>query len=155
MTFPTNPTNGQKANVNGVVYTYSTDRTAWTVTTNFSGNVTVDQINANAVVSVATVSATTFIGDGSQLTGIDASKISNGTSNVSVASSGNVTTTVNGNIVTVISNTGLQSQFITSPRTISSNTTISGDVNAMTAGPVTIADGVVVTVANGSEWSIV
>ena len=43
------------------------------------------------------VSANYFIGDGSQLTGIDTSLISNGTSNVKVASSGNVTVSVAGN----------------------------------------------------------
>lgn len=149
MAFPTNPTNGETANVNGIVYTYSSALTAWQVTVAFSGNVTVDQLNADVVSSV------TFVGDGSQLTGIDASKISNGTSNVAVVSSGNVTTTIDGNVVTVVSAGGLQSQFITSPRTISANTTVGANVNAMSAGPITIADGVTVTVASGGEWSVV
>lgn len=160
MPFPIDPTNGQQATVNGVVYTYVTPPGVWDVTTNFTGNILVDQINANAVVSAntigaTTITATTFLGDGSQLTGIDSAGISNGTSSVSVADSGNVTTTINGNIATVVSNIGIQTQFVTSPRTITANTTIGGNVNAMSAGPVTIADGVIVTVDNGSEWSIV
>jgi trimeric autotransporter adhesin len=160
MLFPDNPTNGQQANINGVVYTYSSTLSAWTVTSNFSGNVTVNQINANAIVSAntigaTTITATTFVGSGSQLTGVVSPAIVNGTSNVSVASNGNITTTVNGNVATVVSSSGIQSQFVTSPRVISANTTISGDVNAMTAGPITIAPGIVVTIANGSEWSIV
>lgn len=53
--------------------------------------------------AVGNVIATYFIGDGSQLTGIDSTFISNGNSNVSVSSNGNVTTSVagNANVVTV------------------------------------------------------
>lgn len=47
--FPASPTNGQQANVNGVVYTYSSSVTAWQVTSNFVGNITVNQIQANAI----------------------------------------------------------------------------------------------------------
>lgn len=149
MAFPSNPTDGQTANVNGVVYTYSSSLTAWQVTTTFSANVTVDSLVASG-----NVTAVTFVGDGSQLTGIDASKISNGTSNVSVASNGNVTTTIDGNVVTVVTAGGIQTQFITSPRTISANTTVAANTNAISAGPITIADGVTMTVASGGEWSI-
>jgi hypothetical protein len=40
-------------------------------------------------------------------------------------------------------------------QTISSDYTIPTGYNGMSAGPITIADGVTVTVSNGSEWSIV
>ena len=40
MAFPSSPTNGQTANVNGVNYTYSSALTAWTVGTNTNGNIT-------------------------------------------------------------------------------------------------------------------
>ena len=49
MTFPTNPTNGQQATVNGVVYTYASPPGVWNVTTNFTGNILVDQIDANTL----------------------------------------------------------------------------------------------------------
>jgi hypothetical protein len=62
MTYPTNPTNGQQANINGVVYTYNSTLGVWSVTTTFSGNVLVNQINANAVVSAGNVSGTNFSG---------------------------------------------------------------------------------------------
>ena len=39
--------------------------------------------------------------------------------------------------------------------TISANYTIPSGYNGLTAGPVTIADGVTVTIADGSAWSIV
>jgi hypothetical protein len=40
-------------------------------------------------------------------------------------------------------------------QTISSDYTIPTNYNGMSAGPITIADGVTVTVTSGSEWSIV
>lgn len=48
MAFPTSPTNGQQANVNGVTYTYSSARTAWTVTSSFPDSVTANAIIANS-----------------------------------------------------------------------------------------------------------
>jgi hypothetical protein len=38
---------------------------------------------------------------------------------------------------------------------IRSNYTITTGSNAMSAGPITIADGVIVTIPNGSDWTIV
>ena len=38
---------------------------------------------------------------------------------------------------------------------IRSNYVITTGSNAMCAGPITIADGVIVTIPNGSDWSIV
>ena len=37
---------------------------------------------------------------------------------------------------------------------ISSSYTISQNKNALTAGPITLPDGVIVTVPDGSEWTI-
>ena len=62
MAFPTSPTNGQQSTQNGVVYTYNSTLTAWTVTTNFVGNITVDQIQANSIVSSGNVGATNYTG---------------------------------------------------------------------------------------------
>ena len=133
MAFPTNPTNGQTANVNGITYTYSSSLTAWQVTTAFSGNVSVDQLNSTTVATTnmnsSTVTATSLTVSG----------------NASIGGS------VTGNL-SVTGNTN--SPFYISSRTISSNTTI-GNTNTMTPGPITIADGVTVTVSSGGEWSIV
>jgi hypothetical protein len=38
---------------------------------------------------------------------------------------------------------------------IRSSYSITTGSNAMSAGPITIADGVIVTIPNGSDWSIV
>ena len=60
--------------------------------------------NASAV---GNITASYFIGNGSQLTGIDATLIQNGNSNVKVNANANVTTSVNGTSnVLVVANTG-------------------------------------------------
>jgi hypothetical protein len=41
------------------------------------------------------------------------------------------------------------------PNTISSNQTIPSGVNGVSAGPITIADGVTIVIQDGAEWSIV
>jgi hypothetical protein len=106
MTFPVSPTNGQQSTQNGVVYTYNSTLTAWTVATNFVGNITVDQIQANSIASLATIGVTSYtggtislsgnvtgsyiIGDGSQLTGIPVPNLAAFGSN-SISTSGNIT----------------------------------------------------------------
>lgn len=80
MAFPTSPTNGQQANINGITYTYSSALTAWTVSTSVSnsfvsisvtGNVNSGNLLATGIASVTgNVSGAYFIGNGSQLTGI-------------------------------------------------------------------------------------
>lgn len=69
MAFPTDPTNGQTANVGGIVYVYNSSTTAWTVSTNFSGNAIVNQLTANSVISATSLGATAFTGDSITLTG--------------------------------------------------------------------------------------
>jgi hypothetical protein len=49
-------------------------------------------------------------------------------------------------------NTGV---FYYNTKTITANTTIGNTTNAMSVGPITIADEVVVTVSDGGEWVIV
>lgn len=51
-----------------------------------------------------------------------------------------------------VNNTG---QFYYNTRTISANVTIAATENAMSVGPMTIADGVEVVIADGGEWSII
>ena len=51
---------------------------------------------------------------------------------------------------------GLQNDlFYENGKTVSANYTITTGKNAMTAGPITIADGVVVTIPNDSKWTVV
>lgn len=104
MTYPTNPTNGQQANINGVVYTYNSTKGVWAVTTTFSGNALVDQINANAVVSAGNVAGTNFNGGTVSVTGNITGANLNATNfnGTAVSVSGNVAATnlnITGNIV--------------------------------------------------------
>ena len=78
-----------------------------------TGNVVSANLNSNGAVSGATgvfsgnVSANYFTGNGSALTGIDATAIQNGTSNVRVAASGNVTVSSAGNAnILIVTSTG-------------------------------------------------
>ena len=68
MAFPTSPTNGQQANINGITYTYSSAATAWTVSTSVSN--TFVSINVSANVNSGNVLATGLISaTGNILTG--------------------------------------------------------------------------------------
>ena len=78
-----------------------------------TGNVTGGNVTTTGLIdatgnitSGANIAATNFIGNGSFLTGIDSSGISNGTSNISVASSANITAGVTGNTVTIFTASG-------------------------------------------------
>lgn len=98
MAFPTNPTDGQQTTVNGVIYTWNSAKGVWTVTSS-GGSIT----TANAIATSGNVTASYFIGNGSQLTGLPASY---GDSNVvsllasfgsnSISTTGNITV---GNLV--------------------------------------------------------
>jgi hypothetical protein len=97
MAFPISPTNGQQSTQNGVVYTWNSTLTAWTVSTNFVGNITVNQIQANAVTASGNVSATYLLGNVAFATGIPATY---GNSNVTtlLASFGSNTISTTGNV---------------------------------------------------------
>lgn len=45
--------------------------------------------------------------------------------------------------------------FVENSTTLDTNYTLADNRNAMTAGPVTVADGITITVGNNSTWSIV
>jgi hypothetical protein len=68
-----------------------------------------------------------------------------------ISTTGNISTT-NNLTAARVNNTG---QFYYNTRTISANLTIAATENAMSVGPMTIADGVEVVIADGGEWSIV
>ena len=57
MAFPTNPTNGQQATVNGVIYIYSNTIPAWTVATNTGSNLSANNVTVTTATNTATLSA--------------------------------------------------------------------------------------------------
>mgnify|MGYP003675742267 CR=1 FL=1 len=82
---------------------------------------------ANDVTTTGTVTATDFAGDGSALTGIAASAGGGGNDEIFWENGQNVTT----------------------------NYTVTNNKNAMSAGPITIDNGVTVTVGDGETWTVI
>ena len=50
---------------------------------------------------------------------------------------------------------GTDQVFYTNDQSVSTDFTLSGSLNAMSAGPITIASGVTVTVSSGATWTVV
>ena len=154
MAFPTNPTNGEAATVNDITYVYNSALGVWESSRiETSANLTV---NGN-VVAGGTFNGLTITPSGNQA---DLSTIS--TATASVVNAGTATISANlgvgGNVITTGSsyaNNFSTSLFYLNARTISANATVAATDNAMSVGPITIANGVTVTVASGGEWSIV
>ena len=202
MSFPTSPTNNQRAVVNGIVYNYNSTKGAWikfgtTAPTLTAGNI----IITSNVASTSTGSGAIVVSGGVGISGAlyiaNAGDISanigafqtyantkigtNTNSNLVVSAATASTSTTTGALVVVgglgvagnifsgnitagnvstaghltaakITNSG---QFFYNARTITANTTIAATENAMSVGPITIADGVEVVINDGGEWSIV
>jgi hypothetical protein len=73
-----------------------------------TGNITVGNVISNGVSATGNITGTYFLGNGSLLTGIDATSIQSGTSNVRVQSSGgNVSIGVGGTAVVRFTSTGI------------------------------------------------
>ncbi len=107
------------------------------------------------IVSSGNVSGTNFLGNGSFLTGIATTSISNGTSNVTVANGADTTVGVAGSTILTVSSTGTA---VTGLSTATGNITATGNVaggNVVTAGAVigaTVAgDGSALTALNGTN----
>ena len=150
----------------------------------FGGNTSLTFDSANAILNLTgAISATGnvtgnyFIGNGALLTGINVSSntIFNGTSNVDIASANaNVTVSVNGTSnVAVVTTTGVEivgnitvtntvdanlvtaeNALFLNANTVTANYTIPPGYNALSAGPITIPDGIVVDSVS-SNWGIV
>ena len=85
------------------------------------------KIDGGSINLTGTVTATSYAGDGSALTGIAAGATGGGSDDIFYENGQNVTT----------------------------NYTITNGKNAMSAGPITIDSGVTVTVGAGETWTVV
>tara|TARA_R110000782_G_scaffold219558_3_gene306898 strand:- start:935 stop:1264 length:330 start_codon:yes stop_codon:yes gene_type:complete len=97
------------------------------VATAAQGTLADSAVQPNDSPTLGTVTATAFAGDGSALTGIAAGATGGGSDQVFYENGQNVTT----------------------------NYTITNAKNAMSAGPITIDNGVTVTVGDGETWTVV
>ena len=98
MAFPTSPTNGQQANINGITYTYSSAATAWTVSTSVSNtfvsiNVS-DNVNSGNVLATGLISATGNVSGGNLV--VTGNIIDTGALTIVTGSNGNITLSPNG-----------------------------------------------------------
>ena len=126
--------------------------------------------NSGAAVFTGVVTATQFKGDGSQLSGIDASALKfGGATKVQATNTGAVVT----GILTATSFSGDGSSlsnlpagapvggastntvFFENDKAVAVNYQITSTKNAMSAGPIAINAGIAVTVPSGCSWTIV
>ena len=112
--------------------------TAFITTASVTGNITGGNIlTAGLISATGNISGSFFIGNGSQLTGIDATAIQNGTANVRTFNNGNVTTSAGGTAnVVVVTSTGT---IITGTESVTGN--IQGG-NLRTAGLVSASGAI-------------
>jgi len=135
------------------------------ITITSAGTANVLTISNTGIAVLGTVSSTGnitanigsfFIGNGSQLTGIAtgaSNTIVNGTSNIAIPiANGSIQFAVGGVANTVVIDPGSLTMYgsFATPKTILSNVTISENVNAMLYGPMTVGEGVGITVPTTS-----
>lgn len=110
-----------------------------------------------------TIYAGFFVGNGALLTGISGGSgngqaIVNGTSNVAISTAnGNVTIGINGtgNVITVSQTSMFVNGIIATPRTLSANIVVQANVSAMMVSPLTIPNGLSISVPSSSTFNVV
>jgi hypothetical protein len=117
------------------------------------------QFSAGAITSVS------ISGNGIALTAINASNLASGTfanarttANASNGASTIVTRDASGNFTSneITANVQIvENGIYVNKKTIAANYTIATDYNGLSAGPVTVANSVTVTVSTGSTWVVV
>jgi hypothetical protein len=138
MAFPTNPTNGQQATNNGVVYTYDSTLTAWTVGTNPGGNISGNVLNITSAATIGTTLAVTGATTLSSTLGVTGN-----ISGANILTGGLISATGNVNVGNLI-NAGLTSVTgnisggnLTTGGLISSTGTVTGG-NLITGGTLSV-----------------
>ena len=128
MAFPTSPTNGQQANINGITYTYSSAATAWTVSTSVSNtfvsiNVS-DNVNSGNVLATGVISATGNVSGGNLV--VTGNIVDTGALTIVTGSNGNITLSPDGTgIVTATGAISTTGNISANNATFTSNQTLS------------------------------
>ena len=116
----------------------------------------------SAALRFDTVYAGYYYGNGAFLTGISGGSgngqaIVNGTSNVAISTAnGNVTIGINGagNVVVISQSQMFVNGVIATPRTLSANVVIGANVSAMMISPLTIPNGLSITVPTSATFQV-
>ena len=138
--FPLSPSVNQTYTYNGRTWIYNGN--AWSVANTYSSNVATTQYVDTAIASVGSPQPG---GSNTQVQFNDAGVFA-----------GNAGLTYAKTTGTLTAKTCTSSEPINdNSRNITSNVTITTTYNAYSAGPITINDGVVVTINDGAYWSVV
>ena len=125
--------------------------------------------NSGAAVFTGVVTATQFKGDGSQLSGIDASALKFGgatkvqATNTGAVVTGILTATFSGDGSSLsnlpagapVGGASTNTVFFENDKAVAVNYQVTSTKNAMSAGPISINAGIAVTVPSGCAWTIV
>ena len=114
-----------------------------------TGVIVTDDIAANAVTTTDIIDDAVTAGKlATNSVGIDALNLSDGSSGQALVTNGSGTIS--------FSNVGAESDiFYTNAQSVASNYTLSANRSAVTAGPVTLASGVTVTLGSNARWVVV
>lgn len=130
-----------------------------------NANTTIAQIqDTGAISTISTVTATSFIGDGSALTGLPA-----GYADADVDTHLNTGTATTDQVLTWTGSDydwaeaagggatggGSDKIFVENGQVVTTNYTVTATTNAMTTGPIDINSGVTVTVETGGRWVVI
>lgn len=143
-------------NTDNIAVTFNAPNTAANSTT--TGTVTV----AGDMGIAGNVYFDYAIGNGSLLTGIDATTIQNGTSNVQVYANGNVAVSIAGTAnTTVFTQAGVSAPQVTATagvvynsNTITGNNVVGTGLNGLSVGPLSMVNGATMSLPSGQRWLV-
>jgi hypothetical protein len=151
--------------INGSNVTTGTVANARTTAASANGASTIVARGASGEFSAGAITSVSISGNGVALTAINASNIASGTianARTTAASANGASTIVtrdaSGNFISnqITSNVQIvENGIYVNKKTIATNYTIAADYNGLSAGPVTVANSVTVTVSTGSTWVVV
>lgn len=138
--------------------TFATDLAAsrWVVASVGDGSVTTTKLADNSVSTAKVINAavtTAKIADGA----VTAAKIASNSITTEKITDGSITTSkLDANLkIGGATGSGADRVFFENDQTVTSNYTITTGKNAMSAGPITLANGVTITVPSGSTYTVV
>jgi hypothetical protein len=139
---------------NAVVNTFLTVGSYLSVAGNiYAANLIVDHSATGNIVATGNISGNYFLGNGSQLTGISAQSIANGTSNITISTAGGNIEFAIGNVAnTMVLEPGSLTMYgsFATPKYIESNVAVAPNVNSIIYGPVSVSGNAIMTVPTSS-----